>query len=55
MKLRCKPHETFFENAAGVNELLLQVEECEEHEDYTECVDVRNEWYIVNPNFKEEN
>ena len=55
VKLQCKPHETFFENAVGVNELLLQVEECEEYEDYTECVDVRNEWNIVNPKFEEEN
>ena len=54
VKLQCKSAETFFENAAGVNQLLLQVEECEKHNDYTECIDVKNEWWIVNPNFKEE-
>ena len=53
VKLQCKSKETFFENAIGVNELLIQVEECEEHNDYTECIDVKNEWWIVNPNFKE--
>ena len=54
VKLQCKPAETFFENVVGVNQLWLQLEECEEHDDYTECIDVKNEWWIVNPDFKEE-
>ena len=53
VKLQCTPYETLFENANGVNQLLIQVEECEEYDEYTECIDVKNEWWIVNPNFKE--
>ena len=55
VKLQCKPYEALFENATGVNQLLLQLEECEEHNNYTECIDVKNEWWIINPNFEEEN
>ena len=53
VKLQCKPVTTFFENSVSINQLLIQVEECEEHNNYTECVDVKNEWWIINPNFKE--
>ena len=34
---------------------LLQLEKCEEDDDEINCIDVRNEWRIINPNFKEEN
>ena len=36
-------------------QLLVQLEECEEDYDEINCVDVRNEWWIVNPKFEEEN
>jgi hypothetical protein len=45
--------ETFFTRAPEVYQLLLQLEECEETDDEINCVDVRDEWWIVNPNFKE--
>lgn len=54
VKLQCANEEMFFEKAPGVYQVLLQLEVCEETEDAINCVDVRNEWWIVNPNFKEE-
>lgn len=53
VKLQCKPYKTLFENATGVNQLLLQLEECEENNNQIECIDVKNEWWIINPIFKE--
>lgn len=52
--LQCISRDVLFANARGVNQLLLQLEECEETEDEINCIDVKNEWWIVNPNFKEE-
>lgn len=51
--VQCSDRDVLFTNARGVNQLLIQLEECEEHDDYTECIDVKNEWWITNPNFKE--
>ena len=53
VKLHCRSAETFFTNTPEVYELLIQLEECEENDDSTECVDVKKEWCITNPNFKE--
>ena len=55
VKLQCRSVESFFTNASNVCQMMIQVEVCNETKDYIECVDVRNEWWIVNPNFKEEN
>lgn len=54
VKLQYRRKSSFFKNAPGVNWLLIQVEECEETDEEINCIDVRNEWWIVNPNFKEE-
>ena len=54
VKLQCRDVESFFTNASKVCQLLIQVKVCKETKDYIECVDVRNEWWIVNPDFKEE-
>ena len=54
VKLQCRSAETFFPNASRVSKLLIQLEECEETDDMITCIDVKNEWWIVNPNFKEE-
>ena len=53
VKFQCRAVETFFENAQDVCRLLIQLEECEEIDDEINCVDVKNEWWIENPNFKE--
>ena len=50
VNLQCKPEESFFENS-DVYQLLIQLEECEEYDDSTECIDVHNEWWITNPKF----
>ena len=55
VKLQCRDDETFFEKAPELYQLLIQLEECEEHDDYSECIDVKNEWWIINPNFNKEN
>lgn len=54
VRLQCRSEESFFENASEVYELLIQLEECEETDEEINCIDVRNEWWIVNPNYKEE-
>lgn len=51
VKLQCKDKESFFANTPDVYQMTIQLEECEEYEDETECVDVRNEWIIFNPKF----
>lgn len=53
VKLQCRDIASFFEKAPDIYQLLIQLEECEEDDDGAECVDVRNEWWIENPNFKE--
>ena len=52
--VQCMSREVLFANARGVNQLLIQLEECEETEEEITCIDVKNEWWITNPNFKEE-
>ena len=37
-----------------VYKMLIQLEECEEDDEEIRCIDVKNEWWIINPNFKEE-
>jgi hypothetical protein len=54
VKLQCRSNESFFKNASEVYELLIQLEKCEETEEEITCINVKNEWWIVNPNFKEE-
>lgn len=54
VKLQCRDVKTFFEQASGIYQLLIQLEECEEDDDSIDCIDVKNEWWIVNPNYKEE-
>ena len=51
--VQCTDRCVLFENARGVNQLLLQLEECDENNDEINCIDVKNEWWITNPNFKE--
>lgn len=55
VKLQCRDEESFFtENESNVCTMILQLEECEETDNYIECVYVKNEWWFNNPNFKEE-
>lgn len=44
----------FSESKSNVYQMLLQLEECEETDNYIECINVKNEWWVENPNFKEE-
>ena len=54
VRLQCKNVGWFFRESLNVYQLLIQLEECKEDDGHIECVDVRNEWWIINPNFKEE-
>ena len=54
VRLQCSKWDLFFFQEHGIYQLLLQVEECEETEEEITCIDVKNEWWITNPNYKEE-
>lgn len=53
VKLQCSNIASFFVDIPEVYKLLIQVEECEEDDDEINCVDVKNEWWIENPNYEE--
>ena len=55
VKVQSGEASSFADVPSEICNLLIQVEECEEDEDEIECIDVKNEWWIYNPNFKEEN
>lgn len=55
VKLQCRSAESFFTETSGIYQLLIQLEECKETDNAIECVDVKNEWWIINPKFEEEN
>ena len=52
VKLQCRNVESFFTNTTDIYALFIQLEECEETENEITCIDVKNEWWIENPNFK---
>lgn len=52
--LQCKRAESFFEDVPELYQMLIQLEECEENDNEINCVGVRGEFWITNPNFKEE-
>ena len=54
VKIQCKGTKLFSEDEYGIYKLLIQLEKCKETEDEINCIDVKNEWWITNPNFKEE-
>ena len=54
VKLQCRDVASFFTRKSAPYQLLIQLEVCEETDEEVECVDVRNEFWIENPNFKEE-
>jgi hypothetical protein len=54
VRVQCQNFGLYFLIYPNVNKFLLQLEECEEDDDEISCIDVKNEWWIVNPDFKEE-
>lgn len=50
VKLQNRSDESFFEKIPDAYQLLIQLEECEEDDYEINCVDVINEWWIINPN-----
>ena len=51
VQLQCKDAAWFFEDTPNLYQLLIQLEECEETDEESNCIDVQNEWWIENPNF----
>lgn len=51
VKIQCADARKTFMDAHDVHLWLLQLEECEETDDGINCIDVKNEWWIANPNF----
>lgn len=54
-ELQGRGAESFFTNELRVYQWLIQLEECEEDDEEINCIDVKNEWWITNPNYKEVN
>ena len=54
VKLQCRDAESFFVDAPEVYSIDLRVEECEVTDDAIECFNIKNEFGIFNPKFKEE-
>ena len=54
VRLQCRDRESFFENAPEVYALFIQLEECEEDDEEIRCIDIHNNWEIINPKFEEE-
>lgn len=48
--LRSRRADSFFVNAQEVYQLCIQLEACEETDEAVECIDVKNEWWVINPN-----
>ncbi len=55
IELMSKGRESFFTDANDIYQLCVQIEECEETEDETNCVDILDEWWFVNMNYKKGN
>jgi hypothetical protein len=55
VKLQCEDVRGFFNRVPNIYQILIQLEECEETDEEITCIDVNNEWWIINPNYKEEN
>ena len=53
VELQCCTAQSFFADSPEINKILIQIEECEEYDDEIVCIDVKNEWWIDNPNYKE--
>ena len=52
-QLRNRINESFFENTKNVYQLLIQLEECEEDDDEIECIDVHDDFWVINPKFND--
>ncbi len=50
IELMRRDRSSFFENARDIYQLLIQIEEYEEETDF---VYVKDEWWLVNPKYKE--
>lgn len=54
VKVQCSSPYSLFSHPLASYQMLIQLEECEETENEINCIDVKNEWWVINPNFEEE-
>ena len=54
VKLQGKDEIYFFKTNNKIYQLLIQLEECEETKNNIECIDVKDEWWIVNSKIEED-
>ena len=55
VQLQCKDEASFFiESESNVYKMQLRLEKCEVIDNCIDWIDVKNEWWIINPDFKEE-
>ena len=52
VKLQCEDDATFFTKQNNLYNIQIQLEECEETNNEINYIDVKNEWWITNPNFE---
>ena len=52
VKVQCTDPYLIFSHPFASYQILVQLEECEESEDTISCIDVKNEWWVINPNSK---
>lgn len=55
VKLQCRNAESFFVDTSEVYEIDIRLEECEETDIGIECIEIRNEYGVVNPDFNDVN
>ena len=53
-ELRNRSEESFFEKIPKMYQLVIQIEECEEDDNESSCIDVYDEFWVKNPNFENE-
>ena len=53
VKVQCDGAKEFFEEHPKAHQVLVQLEKCKETPTDICCLDVQNEWWMTNPNVKE--
>ena len=49
LELMSRNRSTFFENAPDIYQLEIEIQECEENEEESSCIDVLDSWQFINP------
>ena len=52
-KLQNKEDSFFFKNNQDIYQLDIVIEECEENNGQINCIDIKDEFWVLNPKFKQ--